>query len=62
VSHWCWGVGESQRWYGSVELFRQPSAGEWAPVVERVAERLAEGLNEGLNEGRNEGLGTRPDE
>jgi tetratricopeptide (TPR) repeat protein len=43
VSHWCWGVGESQRWYRSVELFRQPAAGEWAPVVERVAERLAEG-------------------
>ncbi|MDQ7979303.1 glycosyltransferase family 9 protein [Paraburkholderia sp. SARCC-3016] len=50
VSHWCWGVAESQRWYRSVELFRQPSAGEWAPVVERVAQRLAEGLNEGFGE------------
>jgi hypothetical protein len=42
VSHWCWGVGETQRWYDSVELFRQPSAGAWAPVVERVAQRLAQ--------------------
>jgi len=50
VSHWCWGVAESQRWYRSVELFRQPSAGEWAPVVERVAQRLAEGLDQGFGE------------
>jgi tetratricopeptide (TPR) repeat protein len=42
VSHWCWGIDESQRWYRSVELFRQPSAGGWAPVVERVAARLAQ--------------------
>ncbi|CAB3771128.1 tetratricopeptide repeat protein [Paraburkholderia humisilvae] len=41
VSHWCWGVAETQRWYDSVELFRQPFAAAWAPVVERVAARLA---------------------
>jgi hypothetical protein len=41
VSQWCWGVGEKQRWYDSVELFRQPRPGAWQPVVERVAARLA---------------------
>jgi len=40
VSHWCWGVGETQPWYQSVELFRQPHPGDWGPVVERVAARL----------------------
>lgn len=40
VSHWCWGTQETQPWYDSVELFRQPQPGEWAPVVERVAARL----------------------
>ncbi|CAB3764763.1 glycosyltransferase family 9 protein [Paraburkholderia solisilvae] len=43
VSHWCWGVAETQRWYDSLEVFRQPFAGAWAPVVERVAARLARG-------------------
>ncbi|GAB2887121.1 tetratricopeptide repeat protein [Paraburkholderia jirisanensis] len=42
VSHWCWGIGESQNWYDSVELFRQPAPGEWGPVVARVTGRLAE--------------------
>jgi tetratricopeptide (TPR) repeat protein len=41
VSHWCWRNAESQPWYDSVELFRQPKPGEWAPVVERVVARLA---------------------
>lgn len=40
VSHWCWGVAETQRWYHSVVLYRQPQPGAWAPVVERVAARL----------------------
>ncbi|RFU46177.1 tetratricopeptide repeat protein [Paraburkholderia sp. DHOC27] len=40
VSHWCWGNAEQQSWYDSVELFRQPAPGAWAPVVERVAARL----------------------
>lgn len=40
VSHWCWGTQETQPWYDSVELYRQPQPGEWAPVVERVAARL----------------------
>jgi tetratricopeptide (TPR) repeat protein len=40
VSHWCWGNAESQPWYDSVELYRQPRPGAWEPVVERVAARL----------------------
>ncbi|CAE6700833.1 hypothetical protein R69888_00734 [Paraburkholderia haematera] len=40
VSHWCWGNEETQPWYDSVELFRQPGPGAWGPAVERVAARL----------------------
>ncbi|WP_036024056.1 hypothetical protein [Paraburkholderia dilworthii] len=40
VSHWAWGNEEAQRWYGSLELFRQPQPGQWAPVIERVTARL----------------------
>ncbi|TAL92527.1 MAG: hypothetical protein EPN73_25155 [Paraburkholderia sp.] len=40
VSHWCWGVAEAQPWYDTVELFRQPRAGDWSPVVERAITRL----------------------
>ncbi|WP_144156666.1 tetratricopeptide repeat protein [Paraburkholderia sp. BCC1885] len=41
VSAWFWG-SEMERtpWYDSVELFRQPSLGEWAPVLAGVRERL----------------------
>lgn len=41
VSAWFWG-DETQRtpWYDSVELFRQPSIGAWAPVLADVRERL----------------------
>jgi tetratricopeptide (TPR) repeat protein len=41
VSHWCWGNAETQPWYDSVELYRQPQPGAWAPVVERVVARVA---------------------
>jgi cytochrome c-type biogenesis protein CcmH/NrfG len=42
VSAWFWG-NETQRtpWYGSIELYRQPSVGAWAPVVEQVKARVA---------------------
>ncbi|MFM0627831.1 hypothetical protein [Paraburkholderia xenovorans] len=40
VSHWSWGNEETQPWYDSVELFRQPQPAQWTPVVERVATRL----------------------
>jgi tetratricopeptide (TPR) repeat protein len=41
VSAWFWG-NETQRtlWYGSIELYRQPSVGAWAPVIERVKARV----------------------
>ncbi|WP_027799846.1 tetratricopeptide repeat protein [Paraburkholderia dilworthii] len=43
VSAWFWG-GESPvtPWYDSIELFRQPAAGVWAPVVARVRARIEE--------------------
>lgn len=40
VSQWAWGKAETQRWYESVILFRQPEPGNWNPVVSRVAARL----------------------
>jgi Tfp pilus assembly protein PilF len=40
VSHWSWGKEESQPWYDSIDLFRQPQPARWAPVVERVAAHL----------------------
>jgi hypothetical protein len=40
VSHWSWGNAETQPWYDSVDLFRQPRPAQWAPVVQRVAARL----------------------
>ncbi|MFM0013684.1 hypothetical protein PQR46_23855 [Paraburkholderia sediminicola] len=40
VSHWAWGNEETQLWYDSVDLFRQPQPGAWEPVVERVAAQL----------------------
>jgi len=33
--------GERMPWYPSARLFRQAEAGQWAPVVERVARELA---------------------
>jgi hypothetical protein len=41
VSAWFWG-SETERtpWYDSVELFCQPTAGDWTPVLTRVRVRL----------------------
>jgi len=38
---WRYGfAGEGMPWYPSVRVFRQPSFGEWSPVIERVAGEL----------------------
>jgi hypothetical protein len=47
VSAWFWGVGAPVTpWYDSIELFRQPAVGAWAPVVARVRARI-EGMVRG---------------
>jgi hypothetical protein len=41
VSAWFWGdETEHTPWYRTVELFRQPSVGDWAPVLDQVRARL----------------------
>jgi len=42
VAEWRYGAqGESMPWYPSVRLFRQPLAGDWQPVLDRVSAGLA---------------------
>ena len=42
VPDWRWGLErEDTPWYPSMKLFRQAKAGEWDPVIRRVAEELS---------------------
>jgi Flp pilus assembly protein TadD len=41
VSAWFWGdESRTTGWYDSIELFRQPEIGAWAPVLAKVRERI----------------------
>ena len=41
VSAWFWGdESRATAWYDSIELFRQPEIGAWAPVLAKVRERI----------------------
>jgi hypothetical protein len=38
---WRYGIaGEDMPWYGSVRIFRQAAAGDWAQVLERIGRAL----------------------
>jgi hypothetical protein len=55
VPDWRWMLDRSDSpWYPSVRLFRQALAGEWTPVIERVAEELKRGIAD-----RNRAAGAR---
>ena len=42
IPHWCWmREREDSPWYPGARLFRQAVAGDWKPVVERIARELA---------------------
>lgn len=41
VSAWFWGdESRTTPWYDSIELFRQPEIGAWAPVLAKVREQI----------------------
>ncbi|WP_320675939.1 glycosyltransferase family 9 protein [Prochlorococcus sp. MIT 1300] len=43
IPEWRWGIQTTNTpWYQNMELFRQPSNGDWNSVINRIAERLKE--------------------
>jgi hypothetical protein len=38
---WRWTLGEHSPWYPKARLFRQPAAGEWNSIFNRMREELA---------------------
>ncbi|HEV2971147.1 MAG TPA: tetratricopeptide repeat protein [Pirellulales bacterium] len=43
VPSWRWMIaGEESPWYGQVRLFRQPTPGDWGPVLDRITRMLRE--------------------
>ena len=44
VADWRWMSGRDDTpWYSSLSLYRQPSPGDWASVIERIADEAARG-------------------
>ncbi|WP_414444194.1 tetratricopeptide repeat protein [Burkholderia sp. 22PA0106] len=43
AADWRWFTGSDSPWYRRADLFRQPSPGDWAPVVAAVAASVAAG-------------------
>jgi len=42
VPDWRWGLeADKTPWYDSVSLYRQPSIGDWVPVIDAVAKEIA---------------------
>jgi tetratricopeptide (TPR) repeat protein len=50
VPDWRWMLdGETTPWYPSMRLFRQNVAGDWTPVIERIAAALTEKMGKVTN-------------
>jgi ADP-heptose:LPS heptosyltransferase len=42
-SEWRWGMDATQPgWYRSLRIFRQPSLGDWGPVIDALARAIAD--------------------